>query len=141
MVSKLTAEEREKRRKDAIALRLADVPWQVIADKCGYNSRSAAHKDVNDALKKLTADAEDDDTNLVLERLAVLHRKHWPKAQAGDLAAAHLILRIEQTRRRIKEDKQTPIVVVGPETTVLDEFKRRRAQRQAAAQLRPGTQG
>lgn len=87
------------RRTKAIALHLAGVDWQGIADQLGYASRGAAHTDVTRALQaNLAAEAEQVETmrytvNLRLERLQAAM---WPKAVKGDTKAADTSLRIIQ---------------------------------------------
>lgn len=87
------------RRTKAIALHLAGMDWQAIADQLGYASRGAAHTDVTRALKaNLAAEAEQVEmmrytVNLRLERLQAAM---WPKAVKGDTRAADTCLRAIQ---------------------------------------------
>lgn len=85
------------RRTKAIALHLAGMDWQAIADQLGYASRGAAHTDVTRALKaNLTAEAEqvEEMRYTVSLRLERLQASMWPKAVKGDTRAADTCLKI-----------------------------------------------
>lgn len=87
------------RRAKAIALHLAGMDWQAIADQLGYASRGAAHTDVTRALKaNLTAEAEqvEEMRYTVSLRLERLQAAMWPKAVKGDTKAADTCLKLIQ---------------------------------------------
>lgn len=90
------AQTAERRRK-AIELRLAGVPWDAIATQLGYSSKGAACKDVTRALE---ASLNDVAHNVAIlrqiegERLDRLQRAVWTTALKGDLKAVDAALRI-----------------------------------------------
>jgi hypothetical protein len=94
-----------ERRKKAIALRLAGLDYQAIADQLGYADRAAAWIDIDRALKaNLKAEAEQVEmlrytTGLRLDRLQAAL---WPKAVKGDTKAADTCLRIIQQRCKLE---------------------------------------
>lgn len=93
------------RRAKAIALHLAGMDWESIADRLGYASRGAAHTDVTRALKaNLKAEAEQVETLRYTTglRLDRLQAALWPKAVGGDTKAADTVLRIIQQRCKIE---------------------------------------
>jgi hypothetical protein len=93
------------RRTKAIALRLAGLDYQAIADKLGYSDRAAAYVDIDRALKaNLKAETEQVDllrytSGLRLDRLQAAL---WPKAVGGDTKAADTCLRIIQQRCKLE---------------------------------------
>jgi hypothetical protein len=93
------------RRTKAIALRLAGLDYQAIADKLGYSDRAAAYVDIDRALKaNLKAETEHVDTLRYATglRLDRLQAALWPKAVGGDTKAADTCLRIIQQRCKLE---------------------------------------
>lgn len=91
------------RRGKAIALRLAGMDWQTIADRLDYSSRAAACVDVNRALEaNLAEQSQAADTLREIEslRLDRLQAAAWPAAVKGDLKAIETVLKVID--RRIK---------------------------------------
>lgn len=91
------------RRGKAIALRLAGMDWQTIADRLDYASRGAACVDVNRALEaNLAEQSQAADTLREVEtlRLDRLQAAAWPSAVKGDLKAIDTVLKVID--RRIK---------------------------------------
>lgn len=92
-----------ERRKKAIALRIAGVDWQGIADQLGYASRGAACTDVTRALKKNRVEEAEQVEQLRYvesQRLDRLQAVVWGKSVKGDLRAVETALRIID--RRVK---------------------------------------
>jgi hypothetical protein len=93
------------RRKKAIALKLAGLDYQSIADQLGYADRAAAWIDIDRALKKnLREEAEAADTlrHVEIQRLDRLQAALWPKAIKGDTKAADTTLRIITARCKLE---------------------------------------
>lgn len=93
------------RRKRAIALRIAGLDWQAVADQAGYASRGAAYNAVNAALK---ANLEEQNANaeelrqLTVARYDRLQAAFWPKALKGDPKAAEVVLKCLAGRAKIE---------------------------------------
>jgi len=93
-----------ERRAKAIGLRLAGRDWESIAAALGYASRGAACTDVTRALASNLADVAAGAADLrALEaaRLDTLQEAIWPEGLAGNLQAAHMILRLMERRARL----------------------------------------
>lgn len=93
------------RRTKAIALRLAGLDYQAIADQLGYADRAAAWIDIDRALKANLA-AEKEHVDLMrhteVQRLDRLQAALWRKAINGDTKATDTCLRIIQQRCKLE---------------------------------------
>lgn len=93
-----------ERRRQAVALRLAGMPYDAIAEKLKYADRAAAHKDITRALEQ---SAKELHRNLdvlrqeELERLNRLQAGLWAAAVAGDTKAAQAVLGIIDRRCKL----------------------------------------
>ncbi|MGW2936063.1 hypothetical protein ACWDA7_30395 [Streptomyces sp. NPDC001156] len=93
------------RRAKAIALRLAGVDWQTIADRLDYSDRGAACKDVTRALERnLVEEAQQVAVlrQVTVERYDRLQAAYWPKALRGDIKAAEIVLKVLAQRAKIE---------------------------------------
>lgn len=93
-----------ERRAKAIALRIAGLEYQQIADRLGYASRGAAYTDINRALEQHVAEMRSSAEVLRQQELARLDRLQaslWPQAVAGDNKVAETILRIIDRRCKL----------------------------------------
>lgn len=93
-----------ERRGKAIAMRLAGVDYQAIADRLGYAGRAAACKDISRALEQHTAEAlrnADQLRQQELMRLDRLQAAVWTKALAGDPKAVETALKVVDRRIRL----------------------------------------
>jgi hypothetical protein len=102
--SKAQRAKTAQRRTQAIGLALAGLSWDAIADKLGYSSRQAAHKDVQRALAQAVAEqtsAAEELRMVELMRLDRLQAAAWPKALTGDLKAIETCLKIITERRKL----------------------------------------
>ncbi|MFD1145959.1 hypothetical protein [Saccharothrix hoggarensis] len=93
-----------ERRAQAIQLKLAGLDFETIAQRLGYSSRQAAHKDLQRALARnlaLEAAAADELRHVELMRLDRLQGAFWAKAVGGDIKAGELCLRIIAERRKL----------------------------------------
>lgn len=93
-----------QRRAQAIALRLAGMDYQTIAERLGYADRGAASKDVYRALEaNLEAEAAAAATlrELEVQRLDRMQAAAWAKAAKGDLKAIETVLKIIDRRARL----------------------------------------
>jgi hypothetical protein len=94
-----------ERRKRAIALRIAGLDYQAIADQLGYADRAAAWVDIDRALKKnLTEEAEQIELlrHIAVQQLNRLQAAVWPKAIKGDTRAAETALRVITQRCKLE---------------------------------------
>lgn len=102
-----------ERRRKAIALKIAGVDWQSIADQLGYASRGAACTDVSRALKnhrKQEAEAVDELRQVTVMRYDRIQAAYWPKAVQGDSKAADIVLKCLAGRAKI-ERVEAPLQV------------------------------
>lgn len=93
------------RRGKAIALRLAGMDWQTIADRLDYASRAAACVDVNRALEANLAEqsqAADTLREVESQRLDRLQAAAWPSAVKGDLKAIETVLKVIDRRVKLQ---------------------------------------
>jgi hypothetical protein len=94
-----------ERRKKAIALKLAGLDYQAIADQLGYADRAAAWIDIDRALKKnLAEEAEQVELlrHVAVQQLNRLQAAVWPKAVKGDTRAAETALRVITQRCKLQ---------------------------------------
>lgn len=134
-----TRAEVAERRTKALALRVAGVHWQAIADQLGHKTAGAAAQDVSRALEARRTEMNgppDEFTALELERLESMDRAAWTvlrrhSASAGDrevLEAIDRLVRISESRRRLVRERIAP---AAREANPVDELRARRAQRVA----------
>lgn len=94
-----------ERRKKAIALRIAGMDWQSIADQLGYASRGAACQDVSRAMEKNLAEEAEQAAllrHLTVQRYDRLQAAWWPKALKGDPKAAEIVLKVLAQRAKVE---------------------------------------
>jgi hypothetical protein len=129
-----------ERRARALALRVAGVTWQQIADQLGHKTPGAAAQDVSRALDARRTEMNgppDEFTALELERLDTMDRAAWAvlrrhSSQGGDpqvLDAIDRLVRISESRRRLVRER---IAAPAQEASPVDELRARRAARVAA---------
>jgi hypothetical protein len=89
------------RQARAVELALQGRSYDSIALEVGLANRGNAWRTVQKALNDRVVDGVDQFRALELDRLDRLHEAMWPRAMAGDLAAASVILRIMDKRARL----------------------------------------
>src|SRR3546814_5937084 len=103
-----------ERRKKAIALKLAGLDYQAIADQLGYADRAAAYVDIDRALKRnLAEEAEQVELlrHVAVQQLNRLQAAVWPKAVKGDTRAAETALRVITQRRSEEHKYELPAIM------------------------------
>ena len=95
---RITAHQRQLK---ALELRLAGCSYEQIAREVGYASRSGAHKSVESALRQSLREPADELRAISAERLDRVTLAVWRAANAGDLRAIDVLLRIEARRARL----------------------------------------
>ncbi|WBB94201.1 hypothetical protein [Verrucosispora sp. WMMC514] len=93
-----------ERRAKAIAMRLAGLDYQTIADRLGYADRAAAHKDITRAMEASVQEMSRNADVLRMEELTRLDRLQagaWTAAAAGDVKAIHVVLGIIDRRCKL----------------------------------------
>ena len=128
-----------ERRSKALALRVAGVTWQQIADQLGHKTAGAAAQDVSRALDARRTEMNgppDEFTALELERLETMERAAWTvlrrHSAQGDthvLEAIDRLVRISESRRRLVRER---VAAPAREANPVDELRARRAARVAA---------
>lgn len=90
MLSPAEEERVRERRKKALAMRLAGVDWQTIADQCGYASAPSACTDLRRAREQSKAQLDEtveEQRDQQVSRLERLLVPAWSKAITGDTKA------------------------------------------------------
>ena len=82
----------------AVELRLAGAGYDEIAQELGFTKRSGAWKAVQRALRQRSATAVDRYRMTRYAELEDVHRRWWPAAVAGDLAAVNRVLSASSER-------------------------------------------
>jgi hypothetical protein len=104
------------RRAQAIALRLAGLDFQTIADRLGYASRAAAAVDINRALESSLAeqhrDAEVWRHELVLG-LQRIKAAMWAAAVAGDPKAADVVVKVYDRLTKLTVPQRVEVLTMG----------------------------
>lgn len=93
------------RRKEAIALRLAGVDLQTIADRLGYASRGHVHLDLQRAREESRVELDvgvEELRHLQVDRLNRLLASGWGKAVKGDLKAVDTCSRLVQQLSKLQ---------------------------------------
>ena len=92
-----TIAHRERNAK-ALQLRKEGMNFEDIARECGFSSRQRAHEAVSTEIKRLTREPAEEVLVLELERLDAMFTMPYLNAQAGDLNAINVCLRIMDRR-------------------------------------------
>lgn len=93
-----------ERRSKAVAMRLAGIDYDTIAQRLGYSDRGAAHKDISRALEQNVAELSRNADVLRQEELQRLDRLQagvWAAAAAGDTKAVDTALKIIDRRCKL----------------------------------------
>ncbi len=93
-----------QRRAQCLALRLAGMPWDAIAERLEYASKAAACKDFERALaatRAQTAESASRHRDLELLRLERLNQAVWPNALRGDVKSVGTALDLHKARVRL----------------------------------------
>lgn len=102
--SKAQQAKTAQRRAQAIALRLAGMDFDTIAERLGYSSRGAASKDMWRAVETNRleeAQAVENLRDVEGQRLDRLQAAVWAKALKGDLKAVETVLKVIAQRSRL----------------------------------------
>jgi len=102
--SKAQRAKTAERRTKAVAMRLAGVDYDTIAQRLGYASRGAAYTDIDRALQtRLTEQRQGADVlrQQELARLDRLQAAAWTSAAAGDLKAVETVLKVIDRRCKL----------------------------------------
>ncbi len=89
------------RKARAMELALAGADYDTIAKEVGYANRGTAWRTVQRALRERTDKAVDELRALQLARLDSVQVGAWDQAMAGDVKAAHTVLRVIDQRCRL----------------------------------------
>lgn len=89
-----------QRRQQALELRAAGVTYEMIADRLGYSSRQAAHRDIQAAIEQAVELPTREMLNDELNRLDKMLSGLWADARKGDPNKVTAVLKIMDTRAR-----------------------------------------
>lgn len=92
-----------QRRAEAIKLRIAGATFEQIADKVGFNDKSAARKSVMAALRHLQSEIEyttEEYRTLELVRIDELYLTSYRLAKSGDLQAMDRCIKLMELRAK-----------------------------------------
>lgn len=96
--------ERDRRRARVVDMRVKGKTFQAIADELGYASRDAAWRDWRRALELARSEADMDLSEaraFELARLDAVDRLAWEQAEAGELKALEILLKISDRRAKM----------------------------------------
>jgi hypothetical protein len=102
--SKAQRAQTAERRGKAIALRLAGLDYETIAQRLGYSGRAAAYKDIERALAANLAQeraSSEELRKVELLRLDRLQAAAWQAAATGDLRAIETVLKVIDRRCKL----------------------------------------
>lgn len=102
--SKAQRAKTAERRAKAVAMRLAGVDYETIAQRLGYASRGAAYTDIDRALQARLAEQHQGAHVLRQQELARLDRLQaaaWTAAASGDLKAIETVLKVIDRRCKL----------------------------------------
>lgn len=86
--------------RQALELRLAGYPWEVVQGRLGYESEEDARKAVNKGLKAIMAAPAEEVLALDLARLDSILPNLWLEAKRGSLPAIDRLLKVLERRAR-----------------------------------------
>lgn len=123
--------ENLERRRRALAFAMAGVPWDMIADQCGYANRDEAVADVEEALTDNPVDSLSPAAtrNLNLARLSRLLSGVWNPAINGNnrsVEVASSLIRQIMKAQGIEETKGVPVQDHSATASAYDELAARR---------------
>lgn len=87
-----------ERQKQALALRLAGVPYDQIAEQLGYAGANGAWKAVNSALKRTIQEPADAVREVEIKRLDAALMAVWSQVKQGNLPAVDRFVKLAQRR-------------------------------------------
>ena len=90
-----------ERSRQAVILRKAGVEYDDIAKRLGYADKSGAWRAVSKALKAIPKHEADELRTLIGSRYDALLTVYLPKALAGNIGAAYVVLKVEEQRARL----------------------------------------
>lgn len=93
------------RRKKALALLIAGMDYETIAERLNYSSRGAASKDICRMLAQHREEEEEKVAEWIQMEVARYDRLQaavWPKALRGDLKAIETVLKIIAGRAKLR---------------------------------------
>lgn len=97
-------QERARRRAKLVDLRIKGKTFQAIADELGYGTRDAAWRDWRRALELARAEADmelSEARAFELARLDAVDRLAWDQADAGELKALEILLKVSDRRAKL----------------------------------------
>ncbi len=101
-----------ERMNQALGLRKAGCTLDMIAQQCGYGSKSSAHKAIRRAMSELPVENALELRALEVQRLDELMQSHWGRAKK-EIPSAYLVVKIIETRCRLLglnvENDATPL--------------------------------
>lgn len=90
-----------ERRNKAVQMRLAGLPYRVIAEKLGYSNQKVASADVTRALQlaaKAQQESSEDLLQIEIDRLDRMMAALWGKACEGDVKSVEAVERLISRR-------------------------------------------
>jgi len=87
-----------EKQKQALALRLAGVSYEQIAEQLGYSSHTGAWQAVNRALKRTIQEPSDAVREVEVKRLDAVLVAIWSQVKQGNLSAVDRYIKVAQRR-------------------------------------------
>jgi transcriptional regulator len=86
---------------EVVKLRRGGLTWDLIAERIGYKSASAAHAAYQRAAKRAVQDDIDAIRQIENERLDIAQSAIWGKVLAGELSAVQTLIRLMERRAKL----------------------------------------
>lgn len=90
-----------EKRRQALELAKAGIDYQTIADRIGYNSRQAAWKAVNSAIKDIIRPPAEAVRDMQIARLDSMLASIWASVKQGQYGAIDRALKLEERRAKL----------------------------------------
>lgn len=90
-----------ERETEVVKLRRTGLTWDMIAERIGYASASAAHAAYQRAAKRLVQDDIEAIRKIESERLDILQSAVWLDATLGEIPAIMTVLKIQERRAKL----------------------------------------
>ena len=90
-----------QREAEVVKLRRGGLTWDMIADRVGYASPSAAHAAYQRASKRIVQDDIEAIRKIETERLDIMQSAVWGQVLNGSIPAVMAVVRIQERRARL----------------------------------------
>ena len=90
-----------EREAEVVNLRRQGLTWDMISERVGYASPSAAHFAYQRAARRIVQDGIEDIRKVEAERLDIAQAAIWGLVLNGDIPAVSALIRIQERRAKL----------------------------------------